>query len=193
MGNTALNVGNEVGTQPSTKREGTAGPKAWLELDDRRLLDACAVDVYRASGPGGQKRNKTSSAVRLRHGPSGLIVTATESRSQSENRQRALKRLREAIALTQRNRVRLDAPAPAFLTESLEREPDLGVGRRHPDYLRIVQHVLDVLLAAEASVGDAARALGVSTARLVRFLRRDANLWEHANRMRKELGLPVLR
>src|SRR6202047_3897552 len=72
---------------------------AWATLSDAQLLAQCAVDTYRASGPGGQKRNKTSSAVRIRHGPSGLIVIAEESRSQHENRARALRRLRQAFFL----------------------------------------------------------------------------------------------
>src|SRR6266478_4582465 len=70
---------------------------AWTSLNDSQLLSQCEVDTYRASGPGGQKRNKTSSAVRLRHLSSGLIVIAEESRSQHENRARALKRLRQAL------------------------------------------------------------------------------------------------
>ena len=61
----------------------------WAALSDDQLLAQCQVDTYRASGPGGQKRNKTSSAVRLRHPPSGLLVIAEESRSQHENRARA--------------------------------------------------------------------------------------------------------
>src|SRR6266550_8864087 len=72
---------------------------AWAGLSDAQLLAQCAVDTYRASGPGGQKRNKTSSAVRIRHPASGLIVIAEESRSQHENRVRALRRLRQAFYL----------------------------------------------------------------------------------------------
>src|SRR5437868_8206379 len=71
----------------------------WAALTDAQLLAQCEVDTYRASGPGGQKRNKTSSAVRLRHPPSGLLVIAEESRSQHENRARALRRLRQALYL----------------------------------------------------------------------------------------------
>src|SRR5438874_12424245 len=71
----------------------------WTKLSDAQLLEQCEVDTYRASGPGGQKRNKTSSAVRIRHLPSGLIVIAEESRSQHENRVKALKRLRQAFFL----------------------------------------------------------------------------------------------
>src|SRR6187431_1978088 len=75
----------------------------WSRLSEDQLLAQCEVDTYRASGPGGQKRNKTSSAVRFRHLPTGLIVIAEESRSQHENRARALKRLRQALYLKLRN------------------------------------------------------------------------------------------
>lgn len=54
--------------------------------------------VFKASGPGGQARNKTSSSLRLVHVPTGLIVTATESRSQWVNRQTAWERLRSQLA-----------------------------------------------------------------------------------------------
>src|SRR6187549_1974217 len=82
---------------------------AWTELNDEQLLAQCEVDTYRASGPGGQKRNKTSSAVRIRHLPSELIVIAEESRSQHENRARALKRLKQAFFLKLRDPIGLEA------------------------------------------------------------------------------------
>src|SRR6476660_9183825 len=72
---------------------------AWTALTDEQLLAQCEVDTYRASGPGGQKRNKTSSAVRLRHAPTGLLVIAEESRSQHENKAKALRRVRQALYL----------------------------------------------------------------------------------------------
>src|SRR5919109_144612 len=68
--------------------QGDSVRAAWTSLSDEQLLAQCEVDTYRASGPGGQKRNKTSSAVRLRHRPSGLIVIAEESRSQHETEAR---------------------------------------------------------------------------------------------------------
>src|SRR6516162_9727793 len=86
----------------------------WTVLSDAQLLAQCAVDTYRASGPGGQKRNKTSSAVRIRHLPSGLIVIAEESRSQHENRARALRRLRQALYL----QVRDDGPLAALTSHA---------------------------------------------------------------------------
>lgn len=55
------------------------------------------VTTFRAPGAGGQHRNKTDSGVRLAHRPSGITVTATESRSQQENRAVAWQRLRDAM------------------------------------------------------------------------------------------------
>ena len=68
-----------------------------LALTDGDLLAECEVDVFIGSGPGGQHRNKTESGVRLRHAPSGLVVRATERRSQSQNKRRALERLRQKL------------------------------------------------------------------------------------------------
>ncbi len=64
---------------------------------DEELLAECSVETFRAGGPGGQHQNKTESGVRLTHGPSGIVVTARESRSQHRNRARALARLRAAL------------------------------------------------------------------------------------------------
>src|SRR3954466_13625600 len=92
-----------------------AARSSWTALTDDQLLAQCQVDTYRASGPGGQKRNKTSSAVRLRHPPSGLLVIAEESRSQHENRARALRRLRQALYLKLRRELSADQLSPAAL------------------------------------------------------------------------------
>ena len=71
---------------------------------DRTVLEQeVEVETYRASGPGGQHRNVTDSAVRLLHRPSGVRVSATESRSQHQNREQAFQRLIER--LTALNRV----------------------------------------------------------------------------------------
>jgi len=166
--------------------------RSWLLLTDPQLLVQCEVDTFRASGPGGQKRNKTSSAVRIRHQPTGLIVTAVESRSQHENRARALKRLREALALTQRNPLGEDPNPPPFLAKVLQQNAGLRISPRHEDYFLVIQHVLDVILACRGSVGDAAARLGISTGQMVRFLKQDDKLWAHTNRLRTELGLHIL-
>ncbi len=167
--------------------------RQWLCASDDELIRQCAVDVYRASGPGGQKRNKTSSAVRLRHEPTGLLVIAEESRSQHENRARAVRRLRRAIALQLRSPVDPAAPPPQFYREALARDAALRVSDRHPDYWLILHFLLDVFAATRASVGDTADALGIPTGQLIRFLKRDDKLWAAANALRREHGQQVLR
>jgi hypothetical protein len=171
----------------------------WTVLSDERLLSQCAVDTYRASGPGGQKRNKTSSAVRIRHPPSGLIVIAEESRSQHENRARALRRLRQALYLKIRRELRPEELTPERLTclpdfaTARDGSGRLHIGHRDARFWPAVGVVLDVLLATEARVSEAAEAVGVSTANLIDFLRGDDKVWEQANQMRQRFGHGPLR
>lgn len=58
-----------------------------------QLARDCEIAAYKSSGPGGQKKNKTESSVRVRHVPSGITRIATESRSQLRNRVSALERV----------------------------------------------------------------------------------------------------
>ena len=62
------------------------------------------IDYYRGSGPGGQHRNTSETGVRITHLPTGIVVTATESRSRHRNMQRAMLRLEEKLAARQRKR-----------------------------------------------------------------------------------------
>src|SRR5437762_7973753 len=111
---------------------------SWTKLSDSQLLEQCEVDTYRASGPGGQKRNKTSSAVRIRHLPSGLIVIAEESRSQHENRGRALKRLRQALYLKLREALPAEQLAAVQAREDYRAARNTGgrldLGRKDPRF-----------------------------------------------------------
>ncbi len=64
-----------------------------IEINETDIV----VECYRGSGPGGQHRNTTDSAVRIRHLPTGIVVHAAESRSQLRNREVAMERLRLAL------------------------------------------------------------------------------------------------
>jgi hypothetical protein len=164
----------------------------WSSLNDAQLLAQCEVDTYRASGPGGQKRNKTSSAVRLRHPGSGLIVIAEESRSQHENKARAIRRLRMMIALQVRCPCEGD-DIPAIIREHLSSAGGFQLSTRHADYPRLAGAVLDCLHAHKGSISEAGSAMGVRTSQLSRFLTGDQKLQAAANQIREKCGLKPLR
>ena len=175
-------------------------PRAtWSRLREDQLLSQCEVDTYRASGPGGQKRNKTSSAVRLRHIPTGLIVIAEESRSQHENKAKALKRLRRALFLHLRN-VLIPAEHTQEAVSQLSdyaaacnADGRLDLSPRDARFWPVVGVVLDVLAATNARVADAAALLSISTGNLVDFLQIDPKVWQEANRLRALFGQKPLR
>lgn len=71
--------------------------KIKLPESDEELLRECEVDTFRSSGPGGQHVNKTESAVRLTHLPSGVVVSSQQERSQHRNKALCLLKLRKKI------------------------------------------------------------------------------------------------
>ena len=83
-----------------------------------RLARDCEISPFKSSGPGGQKKNKTESSVRVRHLPSGVVRIATESRSQARNRVLALERvLAELRRRTRRPKPRRPTRPPAAAVE----------------------------------------------------------------------------
>ncbi|CAN5491178.1 MAG: peptide chain release factor-like protein [Pyrinomonadaceae bacterium] len=68
-----------------------------LPESDEDLLRECEVETFRSSGPGGQHVNKTESAVRVRHLPSGIVLTSQQERSQHRNKALCLEKLRKKI------------------------------------------------------------------------------------------------
>lgn len=160
-----------------------------LDWPDEKLLAECQIDTYRASGPGGQHRNKVSSAIRLHHRPGGLVVTGTGSRSQHENKRAALTRLREALAISFRAPL---AAAPAWPENVHIEEGRLRVSDRNPSLYHVLGLVLDAVAAHAGRLPEAAAALGLSASSLSRFLASHPKAFVEANRIRQEHGLPRL-
>lgn len=185
-----------------------------LAADEKTLLADCDVHTYRSSGPGGQHRNKVSSAVRLLHRPTGITGHGDESRSQQDNRRMAMRRLRMNIACKVRREVDLGAGAPAaiaecmFVPKTLRNRKRLGgeteggteggekkrleVGVRDHRFWRVAAGVLDLLEGYGGAVSDVGRNLGISTGNVVSFLKSERHLLTAANEIRKKHALSPL-
>lgn len=174
----------------------TADWRAYLELEDAALLAQCEVDRFRASGPGGQKRNKTDSAVRLRHRPSGLVGEANESRSQHENRARALRRLRLEIAFALRAPVAIDPCAPGVPVTGALKEALAGgkwaMSPKNPRFPAAVAGLFDVIEVCGWQLARASGELRMTTSALSRALSEEDIVFRAANERRTALGLPML-
>jgi hypothetical protein len=166
----------------------------YWELSEEELLKQCDWYAGRASGPGGQKRNKTHSAIKMLHTPTGILVIANEHRMQGENRHLALKRLRLALVLAIRRDVDLETFAvPAELSEQLNKKGKLAVNPDNPRYLQIIATLLDLMVVYRGQVSKAADLLGISTTNFINLLHADPKLWTTAQDLRKRFALPVLK
>jgi hypothetical protein len=126
-----------------------------------------------------------------------LLVIAEESRSQHENRVRALRRLRQALYLKWRDELSAESLAsvatrPEYAT-ARDGEGKLHLGRKDPRFWPVAGLTLDVLHAVGARVSEAAEILGISTGNLIDFLQGDEKVWEQANQLRARFGLKPLR
>lgn len=172
---------------PSTPAKGA---RRSLQLDDERLLAECEIHAHRTGGPGGQHRNKVSSAIRLVHRPTGLIATAGERRSQHENKSQAVGRLRELLAV----HVREPLAERVVWPESVQiRDEKLRVGATNPGLWPAIGLALDALAANAGRLRESAEYLGVTASSLTRFLADHPKAWAEANRIRAAAGLGPLK
>ncbi len=161
-------------------------------LTDEALLAQSREDHYRGSGPGGQKRNKTSNGVRLVHEPTGIIVTATEARSLKENRVHAMSRLRLKLATDVREPVDLTTFTPPEWFLSVRHGTRFEVSHHHPLFTPTAGLVLDLLAALAGNPAAVAANLGVSTTAVIKLLDGQPQLWTTANRIRADVGMGPL-
>jgi hypothetical protein len=156
------------------------------------LLAECEIRRTRRSGPGGQHRNKVETAVLIEHRPTGLVAEASERRSQAENRDVALFRLRMRLAVD----VRLSRPAPyspSQLWLSRCREGKVAVNAEHDDFPAIVAEALDFIGDCASDMQAAARILGCTASQLTKLLQQEPRAIASVNRARERLGLHKLK
>jgi len=175
------------------------------------LLADCRVDRTRGSGPGGQHRNKTETAIVITHLPTGVRGEASERRSQGENLAQAKFRLRLELAIVVRSaegvgdllplgefpeelsRQRQKVPDPVGVPSPLWRSRVAGkritVSATHDDFPAILAEALDMLAAMDWSAPAAAERLGISTSQLVKLLKLEPRGLGMLNRQQAAKGL----
>ncbi len=167
-----------------------------LIVSDDALVAQCEVDRYRASGPGGQHRNKTESAVRLRHKLTGVSAIGEDSRSQAENKIHAVRRLRSAIALEVREPVGLEPYVPSSRLAAMVAGGTAPLGaktRLTGNYWAAMAELLDLLVAGDLEIGTTAQRLGITTGAMSKLLLHDDQVGRAVNDLRRAKGMRPLR
>jgi hypothetical protein len=167
-----------------------------LLASDDALIAQCEVDRYRASGPGGQHRNKTESAVRLRHKLTGVSAIGEDSRSQSENKLHAVRRLRAAIALDVREPIRLDdyRPSPRLAALVAAGTAPLGAKTKLTgEYWAGMAELIDLLVSGGLEIATTAQRLGITTGALSKLILHDDQVARTVNDLRRAKGMRALR
>lgn len=180
-----------LSTNPPEERERLVANPHPVLLDVEVLLKQCDVRHERRRGPGGQHRNKTESAVVIRHLPSGVEGQAAERRSQFDNLRMAIKRLRVNLALEVRS-TDLAIAAPTLLWKSRVHGERLGCNPDHEDFAPLLAEALDVLFDHQGHVPGAALQQGVTPSQFIKFLKHEPRAFLMANKQRQLRGLRPL-
>jgi len=161
-----------------------------------RLLAGCDTQRTRRGGPGGQHRNKTETAIVVMHRESGVSGQASERRSQKDNRDAAIFRLRLNLAVAVR--CQKDASDESVIPSQLWRGRAVGgrlsVSNSHTDFPALIAEALDWIFAYEFDLSAAAKGkLGLSTSQLIKFLKQCPEAWQLVQQKRHDNGLPRLK
>lgn len=167
-------------------------------LPEETLTAQCRMSQLRRSGPGGQHRNKVSTAIQWLHEPTGITAEASESRDQNRNRRESLLRLRIRMAIRLRSEITTDDPLQTSGLRSNELR-ELGQSRRlkvsagSDDYPAVLALVLDDLHRAGGQPSLVGPLWNASTTAVVSLV----SIWpaalQEVNRWREHHGRGPLR
>jgi hypothetical protein len=161
---------------------------AQLPLAD--LLAQCEFQRTRRAGPGGQHRNKVETAVVVEHRPTGTRAEANERRSQEQNRQVAIQRLRVRLALEIRCPL---SEKVSELWRSRTAGGKLSVNAEHDDFPALLAEALDTIAAANFDLAAVVTRLRVTSSQLVKFLKLEPASLAVVNRQRTARGQTAYR
>lgn len=138
-------------------------------LDADALMKDCKLTRGRASGPGGQHRNKVETHITIRHEPTGVEAQAGERRLAKENQSVAIKRLRLLLAM----KVRVEVPRGEIRSElwkSRCRGRKIVCSVRHADFPSLLAEALDVIEACSYDMRRASTRLECTSSQLLRLI-----------------------
>lgn len=161
----------------------------WLSREE--LLHACNLQFKRASGPGGQNRNKVETGVVLTHRESGSKAEATERRTQGENKDVAVMRLR--LVLASQIRTPPTKKAADVLAKYRNRQGKLAISETNWEWPIVLAELLNICRTAEWNISEVAAQLETSSSQIVKLLKQSPPAFKLLNDERTRIGLGVLK
>jgi hypothetical protein len=163
-------------------------PACWPEQE---LLSQCRLTFSRASGPGGQNRNKVETSVQIEFLPAKVIASASERRTQNENRKVAVMRLRCKLAVEVRLATQIDSASPLITSDTWRlycRDGRVDVSDTNQDWPSILAELMETLSRYDWNVSEAAVTLGTSSSQIVKLLKKYGPAFQLFNEERKSRG-----
>jgi len=169
-------------------------PASWPDV---QLLNQCKLTFSRASGPGGQHRNKVETSVQIEYIPACIIASASECRTQKDNRKVAVQRLRCKLAVElrpTRNPISTAAISTALAAKMQMgsatwkqycRNRRIDVSETNSDWPAILAEIVGFLSISDWNVSDVAVVLGTSSSQLVKLLKKHPPAFALLNQERK--------
>lgn len=152
-----------------------------LQRSDAELADVCRIDVFCGTGPGGQHRNRNYTAVRaVTRVPENFTAEESSFRSQKQNLEAALQKLRIQLAIAWRK-----TPPERFMYTHYNES--------NPAYALMLARLLDVVCACNFDHKAAAEKSHISGTKLLKELAREYIVWQEFQKIRAELGMTELK
>ncbi|XZE18590.1 peptide chain release factor family protein [Pirellulaceae bacterium SH449] len=159
-------------------------------LPEELILRECKTAFRRASGPGGQNRNKVETGVALIHVPTSVESQATEFRTQGENRKLALKRLRILLAIRVRSQSSEEGGVCVRRYVAKER---LAISESNWDWPAVLAELLNRISEHAWQIAPVAAEFGTTSTQILKGLARESQALRSLNENRQAVGLPELK
>lgn len=163
-------------------------------------MKGCDIRRERASGPGGQHRNKVETAIVVTHRASGQHGSASERRSQAQNQAMAVKRLRVNLAIHVRGSGDCRCDEAGRLTGDMAdrwyarvKSKKLMLNPDHEDFPAMLAWVMDFLWSQQLDVPGVANLLGISATQVLKLLKMEPAAFTAFNQARQAKGMHVMK